>query len=86
MTAAERRAAHKLCGATPLLDDGFDAAHTALEQAFALLSVIELAATDTGSEFGLINPQILGRAFDGVQRLVAEAHFHLWEMHGEQST
>jgi hypothetical protein len=85
MNAAERRAAHKICSTTPLMDDGFEAADTALEQAYAILSIMQLAATDTGAEFGLMNSRILDRAFDGVQHLVAEAHFQLWEMRGQRS-
>lgn len=79
MTPAERRAVHQICGTTQLMDEGYEAATTALEQAFALLTVMQLAATDTGNEFGLLNMQIHDRAFHGIQYLIAEAHFHLSE-------
>lgn len=80
MTPAERRKAHEICGVTALGDSPFDTAEIALEQAYALLAIIQLAARECGQEFGLLNPLILSRAFDGLEHLIAEAHFQLYEM------
>lgn len=73
----QRFQGHRFNDAAPFCETGFELVESALSEASALLHAIEGAADGEGaeSEFSTLNPTIRGRAFSGVQRLLALAHF-----------
>lgn len=73
----ERYHGHRFNDAAPFHETGYELVESALSEASALLHAIEGAADGEGteSEFSTLNSAIRGRAFAGVQRLIALAHF-----------
>ena len=63
-------------------ENGFDAVHTRLSEAYALLALLDNACTEgKGDAFETLNSEIQGRAINGIQRLIAEADFEAELMH-----
>lgn len=83
LTDFQRLRDHRICGSYPLNEDGFDAVHTRLSEAYALLALLDNACTEgKGDAFETLNSEIQGRAINGIQRLIAEADFEAELMHG----
>ena len=70
----QRMRDHSMCSTRPLSDNGFDAVHTCLSEAYALLAVFE-AGCEKGAAFENVNAEIQMRALSAVQRLIAMADF-----------
>lgn len=78
----ERLRDHRICGARPLGENGLDAVHSRLSEAYALLAVIGSSLSEPDQDgFDTLNSDLQGYAISGVQRLIAEADFEAERMH-----
>lgn len=78
--AADRMTAHKTNGCRHLQDTGWDGLTCRLEEAHAVLAVIECAIDQGEGEFGQLNRDLQRKAVQAVQHLIAEADFHAHEL------
>ena len=82
LTDFQRLREHRICGSHPLNENGLDAVHTRLSEAYALLAVISESLSASGEDgFDNLNGDLQAYAISGVQRLIAEADFEAERMH-----
>lgn len=73
MTALPPLVDYRLNDALPFLDTGTEGGLLAIEQALALLAAMQIDP----EEFSMLNARIQRRALEGIETLVALAHYRL---------
>lgn len=84
--AADRMKAHKINGCLLLSDTGWDGVTCRLEEAHAILAVIESAIDQGEGEFGQLNRDLQRKSVQAVQHLIAEADYHAHELMRQSDT